>query len=157
MPAGYALQNQDCDDTDASINPNALEVCDGIDNNCDGNIDIDCIGNGDGDGDIFTGCNPFENSFKNQGGFVSSLAHYTNWLKKHNKITGRKKGQIMSSKASQYKFEIKIKAQGSVYDFNDSEDDDDDDNDEETYENSSSADKSKGNKSNNGKAKGKKK
>ena len=29
----------DCDDTDATISPNAAEICDGIDNNCDASID----------------------------------------------------------------------------------------------------------------------
>ncbi len=29
----------DCDDNDASVNPNVDEVCDGIDNNCDGATD----------------------------------------------------------------------------------------------------------------------
>lgn len=37
---GFAVE-QDCDDTNASINPGADEVCDGVDNNCDGFIDDD--------------------------------------------------------------------------------------------------------------------
>jgi hypothetical protein len=37
--AGSAVPNTDCDDTTASTNPNASEVCDGVDNDCDGDID----------------------------------------------------------------------------------------------------------------------
>ena len=34
-PAGYVLDNTDCDDTDYTINPSAVEVCDGTDQDCD--------------------------------------------------------------------------------------------------------------------------
>ena len=35
---GYAT-DEDCDDEDASVNPGATEVCDGVDNNCDDVVD----------------------------------------------------------------------------------------------------------------------
>ena len=37
--AGSVTNNDDCDDADDQINPAATEVCDGVDNNCDGNTD----------------------------------------------------------------------------------------------------------------------
>ena len=49
-PAGYVADNSDCDDSNAAINPNAVEVCDGVDNNCDGTIDENCGTDADGDG-----------------------------------------------------------------------------------------------------------
>lgn len=30
---------EDCDDHNADVNPDAVEVCDGVDNNCDGQVD----------------------------------------------------------------------------------------------------------------------
>ncbi len=48
---------EDCDDGDPLVNPDAVEVCDGADNNCDGNIDVNeavdatpWYKDGDGDG-----------------------------------------------------------------------------------------------------------
>jgi len=35
----YAPMDGDCDDADAALNPGANEVCDGLDNNCDGAVD----------------------------------------------------------------------------------------------------------------------
>ncbi|MBK7440370.1 MAG: T9SS type A sorting domain-containing protein [Bacteroidetes bacterium] len=39
MPEGYVEDATDCNDVDAAINPAATEVCNGVDDNCDGNID----------------------------------------------------------------------------------------------------------------------
>ena len=39
QPAGYVSSSNDCDDTRASVNPGANEVCDSVDNDCDGTTD----------------------------------------------------------------------------------------------------------------------
>ncbi|HNP23953.1 MAG TPA: MopE-related protein [Panacibacter sp.] len=39
QPFGYVIASGDCNDSDATINPGAAEICDGIDNNCNGQID----------------------------------------------------------------------------------------------------------------------
>ena len=62
-PRGYVAESgsglDDCDDGDAAINPAATELCDGVDNDCDGLVDDDdapvlgastWYGDGDGDG-----------------------------------------------------------------------------------------------------------
>ena len=38
-PAGYAATSTDCDDTDATANPGEIEVCDSVDNDCNGSVD----------------------------------------------------------------------------------------------------------------------
>ncbi len=54
-PAGYAEQGGDCDDTVATIKPGAAEICDELDNDCDGTVDVDPTDGGtwyaDADGD----------------------------------------------------------------------------------------------------------
>ena len=39
QPQGYVLDSTDCDDNDILISPDGIEVCDGVDNNCDGSTD----------------------------------------------------------------------------------------------------------------------
>ena len=48
-PDGWVLDHTDCDDSAAAVNPAAVEICDAIDNNCDGALD-----DVDADGDGFT-------------------------------------------------------------------------------------------------------
>ena len=39
---GYVADNNDCDDADPKVSPGEVEVCDGVDNNCDGQVDEGC-------------------------------------------------------------------------------------------------------------------
>jgi hypothetical protein len=42
-PMGYVSNSDDCDDTDDSVYPGVIDLCNGIDNDCDGNIDDDAL------------------------------------------------------------------------------------------------------------------
>ncbi|MBI4848373.1 MAG: membrane dipeptidase [Nitrospirae bacterium] len=56
QPIGYVADNTDCNDSDRWINPGAAEVCNGVDDNCNGTIDEGFDEDGDGVADCFDNC-----------------------------------------------------------------------------------------------------
>lgn len=57
QPAGWVTNSTDCNDNDLLVNPDATEVCDSVDNDCNGVVDDDYafdatnwVGDADGDG-----------------------------------------------------------------------------------------------------------
>lgn len=63
----------DCDDSNGSVNPSVIEVCDGIDNNCDGQIDEGLLNTyyADADGDGFGDINNSVQACTTPTGYVS--------------------------------------------------------------------------------------
>ena len=51
-PAGVVTNPDDCDDTEAAAYPGNAEVCDGVDNDCDGVLDADETTDADADGAV---------------------------------------------------------------------------------------------------------
>lgn len=62
-PLGYVESDDDCDDTDAGVNPGTAEACDGLDQDCDGAADDGFDADGDGLADCFDQeeCDGFDN------------------------------------------------------------------------------------------------
>jgi hypothetical protein len=71
---GYVLNNSDCNDAASSINTAASEICDNLDNNCDGEIDefvlVEYYADLDGDG--FGDINSTSYSCSPAAGFVTN-------------------------------------------------------------------------------------
>lgn len=76
QPPGYIESHDDCDDLAASVYPDAAEVCDQRDNDCDSQVDEDGSSefyldqDGDGFGDTstrFLGCSPGEGAVSKSG------------------------------------------------------------------------------------------
>ena len=76
QPTGTAAGGTDCDDSDPAVHPASIEVCDDIDNDCDGDIDegvtetywLDADGDGYGDpASQMEACEPPSDAVDNDG------------------------------------------------------------------------------------------
>ena len=76
QPDGYVALAKDCDDTAKSINPGAVEICDGKDQNCNDEIDEDGIGGqtfyADSDGDGYGARSETTEACSQPDGFVGN-------------------------------------------------------------------------------------
>ena len=77
QPAGLIADGLDCDDSDLAINPDADEVCDAVDNNCDGDVDEDGAVDGttwyaDADGDLYGDSNSSLVACAQPSGYVNN-------------------------------------------------------------------------------------
>ncbi len=76
QPSGYVGDDTDCDDGDAAVNPDAMELCDGVDNDCDGATDEDDAADAatwyaDTDGDGYGDASASTTACTQPSGFVS--------------------------------------------------------------------------------------
>jgi len=72
-PSGYVTDNTDCDDSNPSIHPGALEVCNRKDDNCNGTIDEGVTNTyyGDADGDGYGDPSSITQACSQPSGYVS--------------------------------------------------------------------------------------
>lgn len=76
QPTGYVNNDTDCDDSSNGVSPVASELCNGIDDNCDGNIDEDGASNTtiwyeDGDEDGYGDPNNSLSSCNQPSGYIA--------------------------------------------------------------------------------------
>jgi len=75
--AGYVADSADCDDVRGAVKPGGTELCNGIDDNCDGSVDEDSAVNAktwyaDSDGDGFGDPGSSKKACAQPGGFLAS-------------------------------------------------------------------------------------
>jgi Putative metal-binding motif/FG-GAP-like repeat/FG-GAP repeat len=79
QPSGYVDASTDCDDSNASVSPDGSEICDGLDSDCDGLLDLDDPSNSglatwyaDSDGDGFGSADATREACSASEGYVGN-------------------------------------------------------------------------------------
>jgi hypothetical protein len=73
-PSGYVTNSTDCDDSDSAVNPGATEACDGIDNDCDSDVDegVQTTFYRDADGDGYGDSSDSQDACSAPSGYVTN-------------------------------------------------------------------------------------
>jgi len=69
---GYTVDDGDCDDADANVSPDAVETCNGIDDDCDGDVDEGLLVTfyADSDGDEYGDADDAQEACEQPNGYV---------------------------------------------------------------------------------------
>lgn len=112
-PAGYVVDGSDCDDTNSSVFPGSTEVCNGIDDNCDGSIDEGVVEATVATPGGLTVCKPDFLSLT-----TPALPGYTyQWFKNGVAITGATSAVYSTNKPAYY--QVQVNTPGGCFDLSD--------------------------------------
>ena len=104
MPSGYVTDNTDCDDSQSTVYPGGTEICDGLDNDCDGDYDEGTVIATVTPAGAVTVCkNPGINLSSNTG-----IGYTYQWFKNGSPISGATSPIYHANKPGNYQVQVNI-------------------------------------------------
>lgn len=94
----WITNNEDCDDTNDAVYPGATEICDGLDNNCDGNVDDGIVTATISPSGVVVTCKGVPQTFTANTG----IGYTYQWFKNGNIIVGATSSTYSSNKPANY-------------------------------------------------------
>ncbi|MGB4929978.1 MAG: MopE-related protein, partial [Chitinophagales bacterium] len=100
--AMWITNNEDCDDTNDAVYPGATEICDGLDNNCDGNVDDGIVTATISPSGVVVTCKGVPQTFTANTG----IGYTYQWFKNGNIIVGATSSTYSSNKPANYQVQV---------------------------------------------------
>ena len=104
LPAGYVNDNTDCDDSENTVYPGAVEICDGLDNDCNGDTDENTASASITPAGIVSLC---------KGDFITlnantGIGYSYQWFKNGNLLTGATADNYTTNKTGYYEVQVNV-------------------------------------------------